>query len=496
MPSFVTLLSLAVVLVVGVYVWLVKDRSKYAHIPGPPPPSLLLGNYKQLTKDFHKVHQDWTKQYGPVLKFFYGRRPVVLVSSPAAVYEVTQGQFDNFVNRRFPKSHENPSVFTAHDDQWRYLRRSISPTFNALHMKKMMEMMNASVDLLMLKLDKIAKTGEVVNIHEIFARMTLAVIGETAFDMKVSQDEIDDDSESSVLNVAVRAIFENLPNPYNVAELAMSMFPGLVRIVRPIIFKRPPPVLRAMLKASENLRSHTKKIIEERRAEKTTGKGDFVELLLDAQDKETGRKLTDQEVINTCSVFLIAGYETTSTTLGYIAYLLGSHPHVEEKMVKEMMDTFDDHVPTTLDEMKKLTYMDHVINEALRIYPPVAIYSRVAKKDTQLEGFHIPAGTEVAIPNWAMSRDPSIWGKNAEEFDPDRFSRPLPHACAMTPFSYGPRNCVGMRFALMETKLALARVFSWFHFELAPGQVPLEVQNAGPVMRPKNGVRVTVVRRV
>eukprot|EP01112_Ceratiomyxa_fruticulosa_P005246 TRINITY_DN1585_c0_g2_i13.p1 TRINITY_DN1585_c0_g2~~TRINITY_DN1585_c0_g2_i13.p1 ORF type:complete len:490 (+),score=87.72 TRINITY_DN1585_c0_g2_i13:245-1714(+) len=476
---------------IAVYFWLKYPLSLLSHIPGPNP-SLLFGNYKDLVVNYYKTQLKWSEQYGPILKYYFGRRGVVLVNSPELVYEVTQTQFDNFMNRR-PASFNNKGIFTAVDEDWRYLRRTISPTFNTIHLKVMLGMIDNSVDSLMKKLHKCAESGEVVNIHHLFARMTLEVIGETAFGTDISQQEYD--SEGNEFSVVANKIFRASPAPYHTTQLVRSILYELTPLITKLFIKYPPKKLRDLVDSFNKLREMSLRIVNERRkgAER---KGDFIDLLIEAQDSETGNKLTDEEILGTCNIFLVAGYHTTAVTLAFLTYCVASHPSVEGKLVNEIINNFGkDRVSSNFDDLKKLDYTTQVINETLRLYPAVGMHSRISKQNTQLAGYHIPAGTEVVIPTWALARNKSTWGKDAEEFRPERYADKLPHACSATPFSFGPRNCVGMRFALMELKLTVAKVFQQFHFELAPNQVPIEIDSRASTLQPKNGVNVRVFKR-
>ncbi|XP_048465780.1 cytochrome P450 3A19 isoform X2 [Rhincodon typus] len=215
-------------------------------------------------------------------------------------------------------------------------------------------------------------------------------------------------------------------------------------------------------------------------------------------EKQNGDALTDSEILAQALTFILAGYETTSNTLSYTAHNLATHPDVQKKLQQEIDEAFPNKAPPTYDGVMQLEYMEMVISETLRLFPPAPRIDRVCKKDVQLNGVTIPKGTIVMVPAYVLHRDAEYWPE-PEEFRPERFSKEnreswVPNT--FLPFGMGPRNCIGMRFAQLTMKLALASFLQ--HLSIVPCKetpIPLEMDVKGP-MHPKKPVILKFVPRV
>lgn len=199
-------------------------------------------------------------------------------------------------------------------------------------------------------------------------------------------------------------------------------------------------------------------IIAIRRKEKITS-NDILGILMEARDQRSGRAMTDQQLVNEIRTLIVAGHETTASTLNWIWYLLSYHPEVEEKLSRELSLRFDSEVPH-LDELPNFSYTRQVIEEALRLYPAGWLMTRAALKDDKLGDYFVPAGTEIYISPYFIQRNPDLW-KDPDSFNPDRFG-PIHfhdrHLLAMLPFSIGPRNCIGEFFARTEMQIHLMTI--------------------------------------
>ncbi|GBM30862.1 Cytochrome P450 3A8 [Araneus ventricosus] len=192
------------------------------------------------------------------------------------------------------------------------------------------------------------------------------------------------------------------------------------------------------------------------------------------------RNLTLDELVGQCVIFFLAGYDTTASTLSYISYLLALHPEIQTKLYEELRQVLQNSKgELTYEALQEMKYLDNVISESMRLYPAVTRLERMTVSDCKLgnSGITVPKGMIVTIPIYALQRDPDLF-PDPEKFDPDRFTpeeRAKRDTCAYMPFGAGPRNCVGMRFALMEVKVCLAYVIANFKIMRCPEtKVPLE----------------------
>jgi cytochrome P450 len=184
-------------------------------------------------------------------------------------------------------------------------------------------------------------------------------------------------------------------------------------------------------------------------------------MLMGAGDQKTGEAMPDRQLVNEIRTLIVAGHETTASTLNWIWYLLSQHLEVEDKLSRELNHLIGNKFPD-LDDLPKFTYTRQVIEEALRLYPSGWLLTRRALKDDQLGDYLVPAGTEVYISPYFIQRHPDLW-RDPARFDPDRFAPDRSHErhpLAMLPFSTGPRNCIGEFFARTEMQIHLMMIAS------------------------------------
>ncbi len=196
---------------------------------------------------------------------------------------------------------------------------------------------------------------------------------------------------------------------------------------------------------------------------------------------------------NEAIVMFMAGHETTANSLTWTWYLLDSHPRVREKLQEELDRVLGDR-PPTLEDVSQLIYTRAVFEEAMRLYPPVPLLTRQSRRDDNLRGEHIPAGSIILVIPWLLHRHRAYW-KHPDHFIPERFlpPNPRPDKYAYFPFSVGQRVCLGMRFGLTEGILCLATLARQFDAHVAQGhQVGIECRLT---LRPKNGLPMIVQPR-
>jgi len=184
----------------------------------------------------------------------------------------------------------------------------------------------------------------------------------------------------------------------------------------------------------------------------------LVHALIAATDPETGESLSDSDICNELILFLIAGHDTTATTLGYSLWTLGRHPDIQERVRAEVAEIGDREL--TPEDVPRLGYTIRVLQEALRLCPPAAAVARETMQDIEVDGYRVPAGTLVLFGIYAVHRDPALW-ENPLVFDPERFSPQNSKGrdrWQYLPFGGGPRSCIGDHFAMLEATLALATV--------------------------------------
>jgi cytochrome P450 len=232
-------------------------------------------------------------------------------------------------------------------------------------------------------------------------------------------------------------------------------------------------------------------------AYRTRERGDEVSVigrLLDARDADTGEPLSEEALRNEAAVLFMAGHETTANTLAWTWYLLSQAPEVEARLHAELDHVLDGRQPTLAD-LPQLTYTQAVIEETLRLYPPVPILPREALKDEEFQGIRIPQGSLVLVVPWLLHRHRKLWDK-PDHFIPDRFlpgGSGAPSKFAYVPFSIGPRICAGMSFGQQEALLCLATLAQSFRLRLEPGRKIKPVCRL--TLRPEGGLQMRIEPR-
>jgi cytochrome P450 len=210
--------------------------------------------------------------------------------------------------------------------------------------------------------------------------------------------------------------------------------------------------------------------VRARRASPDRG-ADFLSALLDARDKRSGEGFSDEELLDELATLIIAGHETSAGTLNWVWYLLSQHPHVEARMLAEL-DALPADELLDIEHIGAMHYTQQILQEALRLYPPVWLFSRRALGADQLGGYDVAPGTHIFIAPYFLHRRSDYW-PDPERFDPDRFSpeRATPELMqAFIPFSSGPRRCIGEYFSLVEMRMHLAILARRFRLEPVEGQ--------------------------
>lgn len=244
-----------------------------------------------------------------------------------------------------------------------------------------------------------------------------------------------------------------------------------------------------------------KELIEDRKKEVDTHRVDLLQLMLNAElqdeagDSQTVKRLTIDELLGQGFLVFIAGYETTASLLSYVAYVLATNPDVQDKLIKEIDEQIHNiDTDVKYETVMEMKYLEQVINETLRHYPPVARMDRTTSKDqdVQIDGHWFPANTLVGFSIYLMHHLPQYWPEpdkvKPERFSPEEKAKRDPFV--FMPFGQGPRNCIGMRLALLEAKIAVIHTLKKVKFvQCKETQVPLELIHE-TFLRPKDPIKV------
>jgi cytochrome P450 len=328
--------------------------------------------------------------------------------------------------------------------------------------------------------------SSVIDIREWASRATLDIIGVAG--MGKDFDSISDPENE--LYETYKAIFSNARGA-RIVQVILMLFPQWLTAALPL--KRNDEIGKAV----KTIRKVSGELIKHKRAQIARGEKPALDILSVAM--ESGG-FSDDDLVNQLMTFLAAGHETTASAMSWAAYLLCKHPETQTRLRAELHSE----IPNLLDpssqitsaDIDRLPYLNAVLNETMRVFPPVPLTLREAACDTTIQGSFVPRGTTVVICPWAINTSTHLWGPDAREFNPDRWlgqgkanTGGAESNYAITTFLHGPRSCIGKDFAKAEFACLVASLIGRFEMAFEDPNWVLEIQG-GITARPKGGLRV------
>lgn len=459
-------------------------------IPGPKPLPFL-GNLLAYRKGIWKFDTECYKKYGKIWGSYDGRQPVLAITEPDMIKAVLVKEcYSAFTNRRTlgPVGFMKNAVSISKDEEWKRIRTLLSPTFTSGKLKEMLPIINQYGDALVKKLRYQAEKGKPVDLKEVFGAYSMDVITSTSFGVNV--DSLNNPHDPFVEKAKKLFNFDF----FRPLLFSIVLFPFLTPVYEMLnISTFPLDSLKFFTKFVKQMKQNRLEPNQKQRV-------DFLQLMMNSQnskDTESHKALSDIEVLAQSIIFIFAGYETTSNALSFIMHTLATHPDVQKKLQQEIDTTLPNKAFPTYDVMMEMEYLDMVVSETLRLYPIASKIFRMCKKDVEINGVFIPKGTVVTVPMFVLQRDSKYWPE-PDKFHPERFSKKNKESIdpyIYMPFGSGPRNCIGMRFALMNMKLALIRVLQNFSFHpCKETQIPVTLGKE-IVLKPEKAIILKVVPR-
>ncbi|KAL1768869.1 cytochrome P450 3A9 [Sigmodon hispidus] len=499
------------------------DVFKKQGIPGPKPLPFV-GTLLKYYKGIWRFDIECREKYGKIWGLFQGPTPVFTITDTEMIKNVLVKEcYSVFTNRPDfgPVGVMSKAMSIAKDEEWKRIRALLSPTFTSGKLKEMFPIVEQYGDSLVRHLRKEAERGKPVTMKEAFGAYSMDVITSTAFG--VSVDSLNNPKDPFVEKARKLIKFDFFDPLFMSVDFwsCLSSLLNTAEILQVYVFQKghqPHSLLMNGFLYWINLRSSVlrlkRPLMNGIYPEMGYSRVEVLPLLLQVEllkfflcsavpssDGSCSRwsqiALSDMEIIAQSVLFIIAGYDTTSSTLAFALYLLATHPDVQKKLQEEIDAALPNKAPPNYDKVMELEYLDMVLNEILRLYPVGNRLERVCKQDVEIDGVFIPKGSVVIVPIYALHQDPQYWPE-PEEFCPERFSKEnkgniSPYV--YLPFGNGPRNCIGMRFALMSMKLALTKVLQNFSFQpCKETQIPLKISRK-PLLQPEKPIVLKVVPR-
>jgi cytochrome P450 len=433
----------------------------------PPGPDGLpvVGSLVDYARDPYGFERRAVREYGDVVRWKVPGSWTYHLAHPDYVEHVLVRNNQNYVKGEVFQQTLGPvtghGLLNSEGEFWRRQRHLVEPAFHPDRISTYAEMM---VDVTDRRIEA-WEPGERRNVRDDMSTLTLEIVGRALFGLDVS-------GEASRVGDALDVVMAG-------AEFSLAdLIPDAVPLPRRRRFDRAVDVLDEVVAG----------IIRERRENPTDE--DVVSNLLAARDEE-GEGMSEQQVHDEVMTLLLAGHETTALALTFTFFLLAQHSEVEAKLVAELDDALGGDPPTVAD-LDDLEYLERVVTESMRLYPPVPGIIREPVEDDRIGGYRVPAGVTVSMSQHVVHRDPR-WYDDPMAFRPERWTDELRESLprlAYFPFAAGPRRCVGDRFALLEARLVLATILQRYHLELV-SEPALDLRPSIPA-RPRDPVEVRV----
>ncbi|XP_055640724.1 probable cytochrome P450 9f2 [Toxorhynchites rutilus septentrionalis] len=458
-----------------------------------------------------------------VAGFYDLMKPIYMLRDPEVIKKVAVKDFDYFMDHTPTMTNSNPddnveslfgnSLFALRGQKWRDMRATLSPAFTGSKMRHMFELVaecgRSMVEFFALE----AKSGKTLEyeMKDVCSRFANDVIATVAFGIKVDS-------------------LRDRENEFYVKGKKMLNFQSVIVLIKFLLLRAMPRLMQKLKMdfVDTTLTEYFKNMITHNMKQREAHgivRNDMIHMLMEVrkgalnhqkdeqQTKDAGfatveesnvgksmhsRDWTENELVAQCFLFFLAGFDTVSTCMSFLTYELAINPDIQKRLYEEVVE-IDQSLggkPLTYDALQRMPYMDMVVSEALRLWPPAVVSDRFCVKDYRYDdgtgtGFVIEKGNTMWIPAYAIHRDPKYY-PNPDKFDPERFNeenRSKINTGAYLPFGVGPRNCIGSRLALMEVKAMVYYILKDFSLEpTEKTQIPLRLTKNMFALQSEKGI--------
>jgi cytochrome P450 len=441
-------------------------------IPPGPAGLPILGSYLSVWQDPTGLFTEGRQRWGNIVGYRFGPFRFLVLNDPDAVQHVLVKNHRNYVKSRSYAGLRlvlGNGLVTSEGELWRRQRKLSQPAFHRQRLATFVDTMTRCTTEALDGWDR--RTKPEIDVHAEMMRLTLRIVGHTLFSTELSDD-------AGELGPAITVAIQRA----NQEAEAFIRLPLWLPTPMNVKFKR----------ARRRLDATIHRIIAERRRGSHDA-SDVLGMLMAATDDVDNTGMTNEQLRDEVMTLFLAGHETIATAMSWTWMLLSRHPEVAARVREEAQQVLEGRTATFAD-LDRLPHIGRVIDESMRLYPPVWIMERQALEDDEIAGYAVPKGTIVAVCTWTLHRNPALW-EDPLRFDPDRW---LPersadrHRYAFVPFGAGPRVCIGNQFALMEAKVLLSTIAMRYAIDVDPSFD--EAFEAGVTLRPKPSMPATLRR--
>ncbi|GAB2269262.1 hypothetical protein Dimus_004187 [Dionaea muscipula] len=410
----------------------------------------------------------WATQYGKTFLYWFGPNPVLAIDQTDMIRKIlvnSSGAFSKVAFNPVAKALFGGGLVAIEDEKWAFHRRIANRAFTMETVKGWIPDIVASTTKMLQKWEQIVgdKEEAEIEVHKQLHDLSADVISRTAFGSCFEEG---------------RRIFELQEQQIYLFSLAMRTIyiPGF----RFLPTKRN----RQRWRLDKETRDSIRLLIRRNGEAGSENSNNLLSLLMSAAKDQDGNeeRLSEDDVIDECKTFYFAGKETTANLLTWAVILLAVHQDWQSQARDEVLRVCGTNCLPTVENFKEFKIVNLILNETLRLYPPVVMMKRKTKREVNLGNLNIPAATQFYLAMTSVHQDPEIWGKDAKEFNPTRFLEMRKHLASYFPFSLGPRVCVGQNLALVESRIVLALIVQRFTFNLSPSYVhaPIHLMTLQP----------------
>ncbi|XP_026746039.1 cytochrome P450 4d2-like [Trichoplusia ni] len=477
----------AVLLLLASWIKLVRESKRF-NINGPSPLPLIGNAHLFIVKssEFLNLIHRLSLKYGDAFRVHMFSQPTVILNHPKYIEELitSTDHITKGVQYNFLLSWLGQGLLTSTGQKWKSHRKFLTPAFHFNILQNFLPVFCKNQRVLTEKLKQMAD-GRNIDMFPLVALAALDNVTESIMGLCIDAQQHSKSDYVQSVDELSRIVTMRMQIPILGEEAIFNLL----------------PLKTKQDKALKVLHGQTNQVINARRQELkklniTTLKASddvgirnkhaFLDLLL--LSEIDGQKINDQSVREEVDTFMFEGHDTTTSGIAYTLYLLSKHRDVQEKIFEELKTIFTDdlHRDPTYNEFSQMKYLELVLKESMRLFPPVPLIARLITRDCEIGGLKLVKGTSVLMNIFQIHRHPEIF-EDPLEFRPERFEGPLKHAFAWVAFSAGPRNCIGQKFAMMELKITISEIIK--NFIILPSDQTPEL-SADLVLRSQNGVNV------
>ncbi|CAI6353544.1 unnamed protein product [Macrosiphum euphorbiae] len=454
----------------------------------------------ELVLDFFRLLLEWHSKFGDTYQLWIGLRPFIAMADADHIQQILKStvHIDKNLEYNLLLPFIGTGLVTSTGSKWHTRRKLLTPTFHKKVLEGFLPLIEKQIKTLVKVLRKEVNNVNGFDIKPYAKLAALDTIGSTAMGCEINSQENSELEYVKALDELTAIMQKRFITPWLKPNLLFNLTS---------LSKRQKACI-------DVIHTFTRKVIKERKDnfrlfnnqtsdankneihhEKKPNRA-LLDLLIEVS--EDGTVLSDEDIQEEVDTFMFAGVDTTSVTLSFIMYVLGKHPHVQDKIVEELnqkIPNFGDG-NLTVNMLSSLDYLGRTIKEVLRLYPSVPFIGRQIYKPLTIGDHTILPGTSIFINVFALHRNEKHF-ENPEKFDPDRFleeKKEERHLFAFVPFSAGSRNCIGQKFAMIVLKIAVATVIKSYRVKSIDPEEKLGLVGE-IVLNALNGIHVTLEER-